>query len=275
MDTATSSLPEIDPQALYALIGTFRAPLVIDVRKHAAYHADPRRIVGAIRRRPDEVGRWALALERNRPIIAYCAHGREVSQSVAQQLRGLGFDAQILAGGIEGWTSLGAPTLKPNGVTGVQGPRPSRWVTRTRPKIDRIACPWLVRRFVDPLAEFHYVPPDRVPEVAREIHAIPFDVPGVQLSHRGDHCTFDSILADFAIAEPALDALAIIVRGADTARLDLAPQAPGLLALSLGLSVLCPDDHDMLERGMGIYDALYAWLRSARHEGHDATLFER
>jgi rhodanese-related sulfurtransferase len=273
MDTAT--VPRIDPQALYGLVGTFRAPLVIDVRGRAAYDADPRQVPGAIRRSHEDVDDWARALERDCPIVAYSSHGEEVGLRVAERLRGLGFDARILAGGIEGWQALGAPTVKANGVTGVPGTQPSRWVTRARPKIDRIACPWLVRRFIDPLAEFHYVQADRVLEAAAELRATPYDVPDVQLTHRGDRCTFDSILADFGLAEPALDALATIVRGADTARLDLAPQVPGLLSLSLGLSVLCPDDHDMLERGMGIYDTFYTWLRAARHEGHDAKLFER
>ncbi|NJN40243.1 MAG: chromate resistance protein [Gammaproteobacteria bacterium] len=161
------------------------------------------------------------------------------------------------------------------GCSGHPGREPSRWVTRERPKIDRIACPWLVRRFVDPLAEFHYVPADRVPAEAEALHAIPYDVPRVQLSHRGEQCTFDAMLADFALTEPALAALATIVRGADTARLDLAPQSPGLLAMSLGLSVLYPNDHEMLEQGMNMYDALYAWLRSARDERHDAKLFDK
>jgi hypothetical protein len=151
----------------------------------------------------------------------------------------------------------------------------SKWVTRERPKIDRIACPWLIRRFIDPRAEFLYVPPARVRAVAQAEQAIPYDVPDVQFSHRGELCSFDAFLADFAIDDPALAELALIVRGADTGRPELTPQSPGLLAISLGLSVNYPDDHAMLEQGMVIYDAFYAWIRSARAEIHNADLFSR
>jgi hypothetical protein len=151
----------------------------------------------------------------------------------------------------------------------------SKWVTRERPKIDRIACPWLIRRFIDPRAEFLYAPPARVRAVAQAGQAIPYDVPDVQFSHRGELCSFDAFLADFAIDDPALAELALIVRGADTGRPELTPQSPGLLAISLGLSVNYPDDHAMLEQGMVIYDAFYAWIRSARAEIHNADLFSR
>jgi hypothetical protein len=150
---------------------------------------------------------------------------------------------------------------------------PSRWITRERPKIDRIACPWLIRRFVDPAAQFLYVPADRVQDAAQRERAIPYDVPGVRFSHRGERCSFDAFVEDFGLADEALAALAVIVRGADTGRLDLSPQAPGLVAVSLGLSALYRDDLAMLERGMVVYDALYAWCRWARGETHDATLF--
>jgi hypothetical protein len=139
----------------------------------------------------------------------------------------------------------------------------SKWVTRERPKIDRIACPWLIRRFIDPRAEFHYVPSAEVRAVAEADQAIPYDVPDVQFSHRGDLCSFDAFLADFSINDPALAELALIVRGADTGKPELTPQSPGLLAVSLGLSINYPDDHAMLEHGMVVYDALYSWIRSA------------
>lgn len=143
-----------------------------------------------------------------------------------------------------------------------------KWVTRERPKIDRIACPWLVARFIDEEPEFLFVPPDRVLEVAEETGAIPYDIPGVELSHDGELCSFDTFLKKYELDDPALHELAVIVRGADTGRLDLSPQAPGLLALSLGLSALFEDDHEMLRHGMVIYDALYAWLNKARGETH-------
>jgi hypothetical protein len=151
----------------------------------------------------------------------------------------------------------------------------SKWVTRERPKIDRIACPWLIRRFIDPRAEFLYVPSAQVRAVAEAEQAIPYDVPDVQFAHRGELCSFDAFLADFAIDDPVLADLALIVRGADTGRPELTPQSPGLLAVSLGLSVNYPDDHAMLEHGMVVYDALYAWIRAARAEIHNADLFKK
>jgi hypothetical protein len=143
-----------------------------------------------------------------------------------------------------------------------------KWVTRERPKIDRIACPWLIARFIDESPEFLFVPTDQVPVVAEREGAIPFDVPGVKLSHVGEHCSFDTFLAEYQLTDPALAALAVIVRGADTARLDLAAQAPGLLALSLGLSRIFADDYEMLSHGMVMYDALYAWCRDCKSETH-------
>jgi hypothetical protein len=143
-----------------------------------------------------------------------------------------------------------------------------RWITRARPKIDRIACPWLIRRFIDRDAEFHFVPPDRVLTEAEKLGAIPFDVEGVELSHDGPLCSFDTILRKYELTDPALREMATIVRGADTERLDLAPQAAGLLAISLGLSRMYEDDHAQLAQGMVIYDALYAWARDARQERH-------
>jgi hypothetical protein len=151
----------------------------------------------------------------------------------------------------------------------------TKWVTRERPKIDRIACPWLIRRFIDPRAEFLYVPAAQVLAVAKAEQAIPYDVPDVQFSHRGELCSFDAFLADFAVDDPALAELAPIVRGADTGKPELTPQSPGLLAVSLGLSINYPDDHAMLEHGMIVYDALYAWIRGACAEIHTADLFRK
>ncbi len=143
-----------------------------------------------------------------------------------------------------------------------------KWVTRERPKIDRIACPWLIARFIDKEPEFLYVSADQVPKVASETGAIPYDIPGVEMSHVGELCSFDSFLKKYRLTDPALQQLAVIVRGADTARLDLAPQAPGLLAVSLGLARVFEDDHEMLKHGMVLYDALYAWCRDCQKEAH-------
>jgi hypothetical protein len=136
-----------------------------------------------------------------------------------------------------------------------------KWVTRERPKIDRIACPWLIRRFIDPTATFDYVPTARVLSDAVALKAVPYDLPGAVVTHRGERCSFDALLEDFALKDAALDRLADIVRGADTDRLDLAPQSAGLLAASLGLSRQFADDHEMLENAMPLYDSLYAWCR--------------
>ena len=143
-----------------------------------------------------------------------------------------------------------------------------KWVTRARPKIDRIACPWLIARFIDKAPEFLYVPTDQVLKVAKETGAVPYDIPDVEMSHVGELCSFDAFLKKYNLTDPALQQLAVIVRGADTDRLDLAPQSPGLLAISLGLSRNISDDHEMLRYGMILYDALYTWCQSARGERH-------
>ena len=138
-----------------------------------------------------------------------------------------------------------------------------KWVTRERPKIDRIACPWLIARFIDKTPEFLYVPGERVIKVAAETGATPYDVPGVELGHVGEFCSFDAFLKKYQLTDPALLKLAVIVRAADTGRPDLAPEAAGLLAVSRGLSQNFRDDHEMLMHGMVVYDALYAWCRGA------------
>ncbi len=143
-----------------------------------------------------------------------------------------------------------------------------KWATRERPKIDRIACPWLILRFIDHEAAFLYVPAADVMKVAQDTGATPYDIPGVEMSHVGDLCSFDAFLTKYTLAEPALHQLATIVRGADTSRLDLAPQSAGLYALSLGLSQVFADDHEMLRHGLVMYDALYAWCRACEGETH-------
>jgi len=143
-----------------------------------------------------------------------------------------------------------------------------RWITRAQPKIDRIACPWLILRFIDKEAEFDYVPADQVVPLAAQTGATPFDVPGVELTHVGDLCSFDAFLSRFGLQDPALSRLAVIVRGADTSRLDLAPQSAGLYAISLGMSATFPDDQEMLRHGLVVYDALYAWCARLQDESH-------
>ncbi|MDB5855388.1 MAG: chromate resistance protein [Herminiimonas sp.] len=143
-----------------------------------------------------------------------------------------------------------------------------KWITRERPKIDRIACPWLIARFIDKEPEFLYVPAAQVLAAAKDTGATPYDVPGVEMTHVGDDCSFDAFLKKYQLNDPALNQLAEIVRGADTSRLDMTPQSAGLYAISLGLSATFSDDHEMLRHGMVMYDALYAWCRQCQAETH-------
>ena len=225
---------------------TSTPPLVIDVRRNARFLESPYFIKGALRRDPERLEEWQRALP-NADIVVYCVHGHEVSQNAAKAL-----GARYLEGGIEHWREEGGETIaKPVGA-------PTRWVTRERPKIDRIACPWLIRRFIDADAKFLYVPAAQVKET---VQAIPFDVPGAEFGHHGERCSFDAFIEQFNLRDPALDRLARIVRAADTHRLDLAPEAAGLLAISTGLGKTIADDHALLEQGMAVYDALYAACR--------------
>jgi rhodanese-related sulfurtransferase len=230
--------------------------LVLDVRRRKAYQEAADMIAGALRREPEGVGDWAKMLPRASSVVAYCVHGHEVSQGVAKALGESGIQASYLEGGIEGWKAQsGALDAKPAGAA-------TRWVTRERPKIDRIACPWLISRFIDHDAEFLYVPKERVGDAAKQREAVPYDVAGVHFTHDGDLCSFDAFLKHYRLGgDAALARLVLIVRGADTGRPDLAPQVPGLLAVSQGLSRNFSNDHEMLEHGMVVYDALYAWCK--------------
>ncbi len=261
-----SKPPSISLLDLYGAIGTAAVPILIDVRRSAAFAADNRMIVGAIRRNPDEIQNWREHLPSDRAVVVYCVHGHEASQEAASALQRAGVGASYLEHGIAGWAEHRLP------MRGKRDTEPCSWITRERPKIDRIACPWLIRRFIDPEAEFLFAPTERVFAVAEETGATAYDIPGAQpFSHDGELCSFDAFLKVYSIKDPALDALALIVRGADTARLELTPQSPGLLALSLGLSANFADDHAMLEHGMVMYDAFYAWCRSLQGETHNWT----
>jgi rhodanese-related sulfurtransferase len=227
-------------------------PLIIDVRRNERFLEAADLIRGALRRDPASIADWSKTLPRADSVVVYCVHGHEVSQNAAKAL-----GAKYLEGGIEHWREEGGELArKPANA-------PTRWVTRERPKIDRIACPWLVRRFIDPGAEFFYMPVSKVHSAAVEKTAIPYDVADVEFTHVGERCSFDAFLDKFHLQDPALQALATIVRGADTGRLELAPQAAGLLAISQGLSRVYQNDLEMLEHGMVMYDALYAWCRQA------------
>jgi rhodanese-related sulfurtransferase len=272
MDTVISS---ISVPELVRHTGSAAASFLIDVRRLPTFSSEERMIAGATWRDPAAVGDWLKFLPRHRDITVYCVHGHEISKNTCAALRAAGLNADYLEGGIEAWVAAGGPTIRKDASLSIPSAVncPSRWITRERPKIDRIACPWLIRRFIDPCAEFLYVPSTEVLAVAKARQVIPYDVPDVRFSHRGELCSFDAFLADFAIDDPVLAELALIVRGADTGKPELTPQSPGLLAVSLGLSLNYADDHAMLEQGMIVYDALYAWIRS-RAKDRKADLSE-
>ena len=252
----------ISPGELRTALSGTEPPLVIDVRRPPAFLDSTRLIAGALRRDPLQAAEWARRLPAVSRVVVYCVHGHEVSQNARKVLVDAGIEARYLAGGIEHWHEGGGElATKPKGGS-------TRWVTRERPKIDRIACPWLIRRFIDPDAEFLYVPSADVRSVATERDAVPYDVPDVAFTHDGPNCSFDAFIKAYHLRDPALDTLATIVRGADTGKLGLAPQSAGLAAVSLGLSRLFRDDHEMLEYGVTLYDALYAWCREGRDEKH-------
>lgn len=250
------------------LIGTSRAPVVIDVRSDDDFAADPRLIPGSIRRGNRAIADWGKAFQ-GRSVVVICKNGLELSQAVAAWLRHDGIQAKHLAGGFEAWLAAGNLVTRADVIPTPDAEGRTVWVTRERPKIDRIACPWLIRRFIDPEAFFLFVAASEVAAAAQRFNAVPFDIEGVFWSHRGETCTFDTMLAEFGLKSEALDRLAVIVRGADTARTDLAPQASGFLAASLGLSQLFHEDLTQLEAGMTLYDAMYLWCRDATGETHN------
>ena len=264
-----SSFNTILADKLARLIGVPHRPALIDVRAKEEFAADPRFIPGAIRRPHETVSSWAPEFA-GRAAVVICKKGEKISEGVAAWLRHAGASsAEVLAGGHAAWAQAGLP-LVPEAKLPPRDPQGRTvWVTRSRPKIDRLACPWLIRRFVDPEAVFLFVSPAEVQSVAERFNGAPFDVEGVFWSHRSELCTFDTMLDEFGLRGEALDRLAAIVRGADTARLDLAPEAPGLLAASLGLSRMHLDDIEQLAAGMTLYDAFYRWARDASEETHN------
>jgi rhodanese-related sulfurtransferase len=263
---ATPISHAISASELARSLGSARHPLVVDVRRQAAFAASQHLICGSFYRSPETVAQWSAELPAGKPVVVTCIHGHEVGQTAAAELRAAGITARYLSGGVEGWIEAGYPHLRKTAT--YDGMSATSWITRARPKIDRIACPWLIRRFIDPLATFHYVPSDQVLAEASARNAIPFDIPGVAFSHRGEACTFDYMIEDFGLQDEALRILARIIRGADTSRLDLTSHSPGLYAVSLGLADLIEDDHALLEAGLPIYDALYRWQRDLTTESH-------
>ncbi len=257
---------EISCKNLLRLIGLPDAPVIVDICTDDDFAEDPYLIPGSVKHPHTDLDGLIARLD-GRSVIVSCQKGLKLSQGLMSRLRARGVDAQYLSGGMYGWRDEPDAPRIPFAAL----PKTNLWVTRHRPKIDRIACPWLIRRFVDPAARILFVAPSDVDGVAERFDAIPFDVPGAHWGHRDETCSFDTMLAEFGLSSPALDTMATVIRAADTNRHDLAPQAAGLLALSVGLSRQYRDDLAQLDAALPLYDALYRWARDGQDEGHDSA----
>jgi rhodanese-related sulfurtransferase len=261
------SYASISPDKLVRLLGSSKTPIIIDVREADALAADPRLIPTSLHLPYESAETWA-ANYRGSSVAVSCQRGKKLAEGAAAWLRHHGADAEVVEGGFEAWRDAGLPLTPAAALPKRNSTGSTVWVTRSRPKIDRIACPWLIKRFVDPSAVFLFVAPSEVQAVGERFGATPFDIEGVHWSHRDELCTFDVMLEEFRLKTDPLQRVAAIVRGADTDRLDIAPEAAGLLAISLGLSRLHSDDLEQLGAGLAIYDALYRWARDATEETH-------
>jgi rhodanese-related sulfurtransferase len=253
---------------LSRLVGLPQTPAIVDVRTDEDYRADPRLLPGSIRRDYRKIPQWASEY-RGKTVVAVCQKGQKLSEGTAAWLRHEGISAEALETGFEGWKKAGELLLRTDKIQARDEKGRTLWVTRSRPKIDRIACPWLIRRFIDPNAVFLFVIAPEVTAVADHFKATPFDIEGVFWSHRGETCTFDTMVEEFGLRTPSLLHLAKIVRGADTARPNLEPECAGLLAASLGYSRMFKEDLPQLDAAMSLYDAFYRWCRDATAETHN------
>lgn len=251
---------EITPQNLMRLLGTPAVPEIWDVRLLEDRAEAPFSIPTA-RQLPFET---AINTAPNGPVVIVCHRGKKISHGVAAHLRAKGFAAEVLSGGSVAWAEADLPRIP----LAVVPARPV-WVTRHRPKIDRIACPWLLRRWVDPATTILFVQPSEVMAVAERFGATPFDMDGCDWGHDGPLCSFDTMLAKFGLQTEPLQRLANVIRAADTDQLESCPQAAGLLAISVGLSRAHKCDQAQLDAAMPLYDALYRWARDGYDEGHD------
>ena len=259
---------EITVSQLSRLIGLPTAPAIIDVRDEDDFAADPRLIPGSRHHDYRNAAAWAERYA-GRPVVVSCQKGLKLSQGVAALLRHAGIEAESLGGGLLAWKAANQMLVNTAKLPAPDAAGRSVWVTRARPKIDRIACPWLIRRFIDPDAVFLFVAPSEVPAVAERFGAAAFDIENTFWSHRGEKCTFDTMVEEFGLDSETLGQVSRIVRGADTARLELAPESAGLLAASLGFSRMYKDDLAQLEASMALYDAIYRWCRDAQEETHN------
>jgi rhodanese-related sulfurtransferase len=261
------SFCEITTRQLSRIIGVPDAPHLVDVRNPQAMCRDPRLLPMARRLDVADIGNWGPTFRGER-VVVYCGDGGSLSHGVAAWLRDDGASAETLMGGFIGWAEAKQPLVHPEHVPTRDARGRTVWVTRVRPKIVRVACPWLIRRFIDPAARFLFVAPGEVEAVAGQFNATPFDTGHGRWNDRGEYCTFDVMLKEFGLETEPLLRLAEIVRGADTDRLDLAPQCAGLLAASLGFSRMYRDDIAQIDAAMPIYDAFYRWCRDASDETH-------
>jgi rhodanese-related sulfurtransferase len=266
-----SAINTISVDKLLRLIGTDRCPAIVDVRTDAQFATEPDLVPSSIRKPADRVAEWSTDFTGLNVIVA-CRNGAEISPGIAAWLRHEGAYADVLEGGVDAWRAACHAVVPEAKLPKRDEKGRTIWVTRARPKVDRIACPWLIRRFVDPEAVFLYVAPSEVQAVAEKFGAAAYDIEGAGVfwSHRDDRCTFDTMVEELGLAPfPALKHLAVIVRGADTAHPEYAPESAGLAAASLGLSRMFADDLEQLEAGMLLYDSLYRWCRDATDETHN------
>jgi rhodanese-related sulfurtransferase len=264
MSTTTNTTPKTIaiPSSLANLLGDPQAPIVLDARKAEDFALSEYFLPGMLRWDFTAGQPIPAELKQGQSVVVYCVKGAQVGITGAELLNQQGFASTYLQDGLKGWQALQLPTVKKRADLGVTGETASRWVTRERPKIDRLACPWLILRFIDPRAQFFYVPTQEVFNFAKEQQATAFDIPGAPLEHKGPLCSFDSFLEAFDLHYPALDLIAKIIRGADTDQCNLTPQSAGLLAISLGLSRQITDDQALLAAALPIYDGLYSWAQS-------------
>jgi rhodanese-related sulfurtransferase len=258
---------EITVAQLSRLIGLPGAPALIDVRLDSEYRADPRLVPAARRHCSQNVSGWCKRYMGQSSVVV-CQDGGTLSHATAAALRHEGIDTQSLVGGYQAWRAENQPLVRGDRVPHRDGDKRTVWVTRARPKVVRVACPWFIRRFIDPNAVFLFVPPAEVAGVAEHAKAATFDVEGAFWSDRGERTTFDVMLDEFDLETEPLAHLALIVRGADTGRLDLTPQSAGLLAACLGYSRMYRDDLEQLNATMAHFDAVYRWARDATDERH-------
>ena len=249
--------------ALQSCLGSRRWPRTIDVRRRNAFELAPSILPGATWHDHRAAAEWGRDYGNAPWVVVYCAHGEQLSQAAAAVLRSAGINASFLEGGFSAWHSLNAPTVARAKVANLGPERPSRWVTATRPTVNQLACPWFIRRFIEPNALFHFVAAEHVATVAQETGAVAFDVFGSPFPPEPSGNTLDAMLRFFDVSDPALQRVGTIVQAADSGAFELAPQSAGLAALAAGLAGCGLDDQERFEAALTLFDALYAWARSS------------